>query len=1263
MGPFDISKEMVATVSDTLLRELLDRLLVAEAKQRGIPLSAIEIGGNQIAADGGVDGSIIWTSPPPAGDWLTRNTIYFQCKAESMPPAKIGGEMRPKGKPRSIFKELADAAGAYVIVATDDTTKSARDLRISAIREALADVPGQERIAVDFYGAERIARWTNTHPGVAIWLLGELGRPVSGWQPHGNWSAPNSSDQPYIVDDTSRATIDGSEVAVGEALSAMRNTLAKPGGVVRLIGISGMGKTRLAEALFDQRIDPKGSLAPARAIYGDAGVELAISPILLGEQIAMAGIDAVIVVDNCALPRHNQLAQLVGHKLSRASLLTIDYDIGGEKVAGQLVALGGNSEGVLNSVLAQRFAHLSEPERNHLAHFSGGNARIALKIAETAGPGVDLSKLNDSEFIDRLFQAGRQERDPTARVCAETASLVFAFYVEPGDGNEIEHTVLAGIAGVDPDLFYRTIAMFLEWGVTQQRGPQRAVMPPPLANMLAAPLIRRSNPASLLTRFAAGPQRLLASFARRLGQLHDEPAAVRLAEAMFAIGGVLGKPDALEKNLQRAFVSAAPAAPDAALNAIERSLASVDRDALIEPKHLWRNEVTHLLVMIAHDAALFGRAVRSLLAFVLADDPKVRDTVRSALLERFWPILSFTMAPLKVRLASVDAMTSDGDPAVRAIGVEALDHMLTSGHFSSSLNLEFGSRQVLTEWRPRGDNYHAWFDEAYSRIITIANSSGSEATRAREIIAANFREHLNADLSEPAINAVQAVSGGGFWGEGWRAVNDALHFASRRPEDGEPVDSALMLKLERLERQLRPKTFEQLFDTFVLGEPWRHWHPRGREKHSIRNVGLLARAIGRSLARSGRDPVPYLERAASSEGQNSVWQFVAGLARHSLHPDALWDQSKTLFMSAPDTAHFGLLGGILEGREYKDPKWVRARLDEIADDPSLARHLVRLHSAVKLDEDAVARFTRAIEQKHITPDSFALLMGGRVTEPIPGQVLASFLDRLYQQPGGVLPALQVLHMRLFGDRTDQRPVEPALITLGRRFLSDSRSYGDEVERQDHGIREIAATVLVGEDSEDAARAVCAALRTGVGDRRRHYRDFRQLCTLLMERFPEIVLDEVIGREADDDFAEQFFDGQAVDDEDRAGTGDTDAQQQILRWVGKDSPKRAPLIARYIPYFIKDAATETLRWSPIALALVEVAPEPATVLETFERRFFSGVGWGPFSLRFVRRRSMVAAFAEHRDAKVREWARNASERIEESIRRWDDTDRDGDSRFE
>jgi hypothetical protein len=1259
MGPFEITKEMVVSLSDERLRDLLRHLLEAEAKWLGIPASGIAVGGNQTAGDGGVDASITWTGSPKPRGWLPRRTNLFQSKAETMAAAKIAKEMRRNGKPRPIFAELAKKRGAYLIFSTDDPSASAYESRIEAMRAAIADVPNGDRIALEFYGADKIARWANQHIGIAAWLQGELGRPRGGWQRHGNWSAAAQPGGAYLLDDTSRAKVGAGYVPISEAVARVRGELAVPGNAVRLIGLSGMGKTRLAEALFDERLECGSALPQAWAIYADAGLQPAVSPALLTEQLVASRTEAVIVVDNCSQKLHGQLAQIVKRDTSRASLLTIDYDIDGEGTAGLLVTLEDNSEEVLRDLLEQRFPKLSQAERNHLAEFSGGNARIALKIAEASGPNVDLSKLKDAELLDRLFQVERRGVDDTGRLCAAVASLVFAFYLKDKGDHVAEHPTLACIAGVTPDKFYRDISLFVDWGVAQMRGPQRAVMPQPLANMLAAPFIRQSDPATLITYFTAGPRRLFASFARRLGQLHDEPTAIEIARQLLESAGSLGQPALLDQIDIRAFVRLAPANPEAALAAIERELAGPNRDRLLTPDER-RRDYAQLLVLIAHDARFFQRVVAVLVEFTLAD-AEARDELRarSHLLERFWPILSFTLATQAQRLPALDAMLASADEKVVLLGVEALDHMLDAGNFNSSLNLEFGARALLSEWRPyNGDGYEVWFKAAYDRLVAISRGSGEPAQRARALIAQHFREQVSVGFADMAMDAMRQVRGNGFWEEGWRDVNDALHFQQRSEGEAERI------ALVALERDLRPRTSDDFFEAFVLGEPWRHWHPSGREKSSTRRVGLLARATARRLVREGADIAPYLARVTGRSGQNSAANFGFGLACAAGDLEGLWQQARRALEAHPrDERNPAVLDGLLQGARRRDRKWVSAKLDSVVGDSLLAPHLVELQTAVPLDEAAVARFSSALAEGTIAPGRFALLMMGGVTQPIPGPALAGLLRQLFAKEGGALPALQVLHMRIYGDRSDGRDVDSALIDLGRDLLADPDIYTKEITRQDHGMDVIAKVALRGEDGEEAARRVCWAMMAAAQAKPHSFPDVGQICATLMRLHPRVVLEEIVARTDNERLIGRFFGDWRRNDDDFEPNEVTIDTEALFDWVREAPAERAVKLAYFIPYSTKHADGSSLDWSTMATELLALSPDPVSVLRTYEHRFFTGGGSGPLSLRFVRRRPLVAAMVEHDDAAIRAWALEASERLEANIVRWDELDAEDNSLFE
>lgn len=1258
MGPFEVNKDVVQGLSDEALRLLLAELLAAEAQKCGIPSSSVVVGGNQTAGDGGVDASINWKGLPRPREWLPRRTNYFQCKAETMAASALKSEMRPKGKPRRIFAELANCRGAYIVFSTDDVSKTMYERRIEAMKQAVAGVERADRIALDFYGAERIARWTNRHLGVAIWLLEQCGRPLRGWRPYGPWSTPGVSTRPYLFDDTVRADVNGADADIATAINSMRSALCQPGSTVRLVGISGMGKTRIAEALFDDCVSPATVLPASRAVYADAGLDLPMSAALMCEQLVLSGVEAVVVIDNCSARTHSQLAEIVRRPASRTSLLTIDFDVGEQKPDSSIVVtLSDVSEAVLTRLLEQRHPALSEAERRHLAEFSGGNARIALKIAESAKAGVDLSKLNDGELLDRLFQTGRQDIDQEARRSADAASLVYAFYVEVADGQQPEHPLLAQAAGVSADTFYRHIATFLDWGTVQQRGPQRAVMPPPLANMLASTFIRRSDPSTLLSIFIDGPPRLLASFARRIGYLHAEPAAVELANRLIAVDGVLGNPAQLDTVARRSFIGAAPASPEAALYAIERTLVDSDSGLLTDPTQPGRRDYAQLLAHIAYEPKLFGRALEALLKFVIANfGPEEDRAIHELFLERFWIGLSFTMADRPTRLAFIDRLLDDADQRIRALGLEALDHMLEAGFRSSWFDPSFGSRPRLREWQPiKGAEFTEWFASAYERAERVAVSNEPGASRARAIVANHFRQHLEQGVLRPSFDVMRRVAECGFWGDGWCAVSDALHYTRRK------LDRRTLAEVEQLEKHLRPRTIEHCFEAFVLGEPWRHWHPAGREAHSTRNVSLLARAVGRRMGRSRENIRQYLERATVPEGSTSVQAFGEGLSRSSKSRDQLWRDAYAAFRSAAnDRRRPDLLVGILKGAASADQNWTAARLNMAVTDSLLAEHLIALQSAVPLDEHAMVRFTRGLDTGVVAAPRFALLMSGGATKTVPAPCLASFLRRLFREDDGVLAALQVLHMRIFGDVSADREVAVDLIEAGREFLADPRVFSDRHDREDHAIAAIAKIVLNGEAGGQAAAAVCRAMRFASASSRRSYLDFRGVCEVLMRAFPRVVLDEVVAHPDCDDLVARFFDNRRDDTD--AGESSVD-ESIVFDWVNVDPESRAYRLAQFVPFAVQGRPSGVWMWSSLAVYLIDITQNPEIVLGKFEGRFMSGPSSGSFSSRLARRRPIVASLLEHRERRIRVWARAAQERLEANIRSWDALDRGRDSRFE
>src|SRR5437867_10017306 len=93
---FEITPDDIARLSDEELRSLVGFLCEAELRSRGFPVSAVTWGGNQNAADGGIDVRVALPAGTAINGFVPRPLVGFQVKKPDMTPAAIEPEMPPR---------------------------------------------------------------------------------------------------------------------------------------------------------------------------------------------------------------------------------------------------------------------------------------------------------------------------------------------------------------------------------------------------------------------------------------------------------------------------------------------------------------------------------------------------------------------------------------------------------------------------------------------------------------------------------------------------------------------------------------------------------------------------------------------------------------------------------------------------------------------------------------------------------------------------------------------------------------------------------------------------------------------------------------------------------------------------------------------------------------------------------------------------------------------------------------------------------------
>jgi hypothetical protein len=1256
----EVSGTDIGNLTDGDLRTVVARLAIAEMRRQGAPLSAVTAGGNQDAPDGGLDVRVESPTALSNGDFVPRAATGFQVKKPDMPAAAIIKEMRPGGVLRSVIANLATASGAYIIISAQGSLadKPLAERR-KAIRDALHDLPTAGQLHTDFYDRERLATWVNEYTGIAAWVKVRVGQGTTGWSSIGNWSDTDASEAaPYLFNDKACLIDERSRereaLTIGEGIARLRAALRTPKQCIRLIGLSGLGKTRLVQALFENGVGEE-PLDPGVAIYTDYSTETEPTARDMARQLVSSGQRTILIVDNCNPATHAELARICSEAASNVSLLTVEYDVrDDEPERTEVFRLQSAAPGLVAKWLEGQFPDISQVDRERIAEFSDGNFRVARAVAETLERGETLGKLKSRELFERIFHQ-RNQHDQTLLADAEDLALLYSIDGEDtGAGGEL--ALIAAIRRRSISELYAALVELGRRGIAQTRGRWRAILPHAIANPLASFALERMPPAEF-DRFAASlTPRMLKSLSRRLGYLHDEKQAQAAVARWLRPDGPLGDLFTLGETGIQIVANLAPVAPEAVLSRLENELDGPTGGNLLAPGAKDRWQWVRLIKALAYEAHMFERAAMLLSRFVAAEQPdNNNNSARGPFSELFQLHLSGTQASPAQRRAVIVRLSRSVDESSRRVGLVALDSLLGARQFTATSDFDFGARSRDWGWRPKinGDVW-SWYDHA----IDLAVELSSIMDEARSTLAGSVRELWFYGACHEALDrAATALVKQKPWIEGWLAFRAALKY------DGSGMDGSVKASLEAIIQRLKPSDLLHQARAVVLnrasggwdvadcesddGDVMRPWH----------RASELAREVGRSLAKDAETRREFVGELLAERYPQRAFECGQGLAEGADELRALWQELTARFASAdPKMRNATVLGGFIHQANQLDPEFVQEALDEAIQDPALAPNLPYLQGRVAINEEGIARLRRAINLGKLEATSFYSIANGVVGDA-PPEALGHLLSDIAALTDGVELALDILHMHFYRDREDGRPTHPKLADVGRDLLGQA-DFSKQGSLRDFGLQTVIRVCCSGDQGEPTARTVCQRIRAAMETAFLSSHDLGYVLKALFETQPIIALDTFLlpGRALKNRriFEMDFGFGTPIEDMDPA---------TLRQWADGDAAVRYPLLGQSIAMFKRAQGEEENDVAPLFLEILGHAPDKRAFLGDFWTRLHPRSWSGSLADILFRRRAQVLKLAENPDPEIRGWSEDMLPEIDRWIERERGRDREEEESFE
>lgn len=817
------------------------------------------------------------------------------------------------------------------------------------------------------YTVEVLNNWKETAEKEAI---DKLGKKISnhqeitttGWTGYLNWSDPSTDETEYIFNDESVIYHDGfdskNKISLIDGINMIRNNLLTEKCSVRLAGLSGTGKTRLAQALFDYKIG-KDSLDKQNVIYGDIGNNLSPEPITYLQYLIEKNQKAILIVDNCEASMHNKLTKICQRQDSHISLMTIEYDVKeDDNVESNNYYLSTTSDSVLRELLESNFKSIDASNIESIVKFSDGNYRIAIYLAKSILKSGNVGVLNNNEILEKLFYQGKSVDEKLLNV-GEVCSLFYSFnitYEESVLSNEVN--IISELIGIEPRELISKVEELRTRQIVQKRGNMRAVLPHALANKLAINILNR-YPAEILVDKINNNKRLLISFFRRIKFLHSCDKALDLAEKYLdnlTDDDLINADDSLIEILKCINILH----PGKMLDRIQ----NINNQTFFSRENYHFYDWIRMLGYCAYEEKYFYRAISLIICFALTEKIGTNNnSIRDVLSNFFHICLSYTHASLKIRLEVIDELLYSEENEKKQLGLTLLDEILQFGSFHGSPMFDNGSQ--IRDYGLTA-NPKEWFTETFEYIDNLLLDEVLYE-EVKDIVANNICTLYPCGFGELIEEIVRKNIEKRTWPKVWIAL---LYLIKR---DKEKIPKKVLDKMNALIEMTEPNTIEDKIMVYLDG---------GRRSRLALDIAYEDKDANELIYNLGKEIGNNLDELSQHlkilNNDFDIYKIDI-LAKGLFDTKNSKDKLITIVLNAIDESNERILKQLLNSLvgfyHNNDGAACDKLLDDILENKRLNKYFLIMQLSYNLDNKAIKRIVKAIDYGLLSNDDIRHIEG------------------------------------------------------------------------------------------------------------------------------------------------------------------------------------------------------------------------------------------------------------------------------------------------